>query len=73
MQKERTGFTVDDKVPLNSLNAQRFDIQGLVVDYVIMMGYDEHWGGCQEAGSVASIEFVTGGLDRILGMYRQGR
>ncbi len=59
-------LSVDDKVPLNSLNTQRFDIQGLVVDYVIMMGYDEHWGGCQEAGSVASMEFVTGGLDRIL-------
>lgn len=59
-------LSVDDKVPLNSSNNYRLDIQGLVVDYVIMMGYDEHWGGCQEAGSVAGIEFVTGGLDRIL-------
>lgn len=59
-------LSVDDKVPLNSSNYYRLDIQGLVVDYVIMMGYDEHWGGCQEAGSVAGIEFVTGGLDRIL-------
>ena len=30
------------------------------------MGYDEHWGGCQEAGSVASIDYVSGGLDRTL-------
>lgn len=59
-------LSVDDTVPLNSLNSDRLDIQGLVVDYVIMMGYDEHWGGCQVAGSVASIDFVTGGLDRIL-------
>lgn len=59
-------LSVDDKVPLNSSNNYRLDIQGLVLDYVIMMGYDEHWGGCQEAGSVASIDFVTGGLDRIL-------
>lgn len=59
-------LSVDEKVPLNSSNAARLDIQGLVVDYVIMMGYDEHWGGCGEAGSVASIDFVTGGLDRML-------
>lgn len=59
-------LSVDNKVPLNSSNTARLDIQGLVVDYVIMMGYDEHWGGCKEAGSVASIEFVTGGLDRTL-------
>lgn len=59
-------LSVDNKVPLNSLNYYRLDIQGLVVDYVIMMGYDEHWGGCKVAGSVASIDFVTGGLDRIL-------
>lgn len=64
-QNELT-LSVDNTVPLNSLNSNRFDIQGLVVDYVIMMGYDEHWGGCQVAGSVASIDFVTGGLDRIL-------
>lgn len=59
-------LSVDNKVPLNSANTNRLDIQGLVVDYVIMMGYDEHWGGCKEAGSVASIDFVTGGLDRML-------
>ncbi|MCM1191460.1 MAG: glycosyl hydrolase family 18 protein [Butyrivibrio sp.] len=59
-------LSVDDKVPLNSSNLYRLDIQGQVADYVIMMGYDEHWGGSQETGSVASIDFVTGGLDRIL-------
>lgn len=59
-------LSVDDKVPLNSSNIYRLDIQGLVLDYVIMMGYDEHWGGSQNPGSVASIGFVTGGLDRIL-------
>lgn len=59
-------LSVDNSVPLNSNNYYRFDIQGQVLDYVIMMGYDEHWGGCQEAGSVASIDYVSGGLDRIL-------
>lgn len=56
-------LSVDNKVPLNGSNADRLDIQGLVVDYAIMMGYDEHWAGCKEAGSVASIGFVTDGLD----------
>ena len=28
---------------------------GKVADYIIMMGYDEHWGGSPVAGSVASI------------------
>ncbi|MCM1190238.1 MAG: glycosyl hydrolase family 18 protein [bacterium] len=64
----RNGLTlsVDNYVPLNSTNSARLDIQGQVADYVIIMGYDEHWGGCQEAGSVASIGYVSGGLDRTL-------
>lgn len=36
--------------------------QGLVCDYVIIMDYDEHWAGSQEAGSVASIGFVERGI-----------
>lgn len=36
--------------------------QGLVCDYVIIMDYDEHWGGSAEAGSVASIGFVENGI-----------
>lgn len=59
-------LSVDNYVPLNSANYTRLDIQGQVADYVIIMGYDEHWGGCQEAGSVASIDYVSGGLDRTL-------
>lgn len=35
--------------------------QGLVADYVCIMGYDEHWAG-SDAGSVASINFVEGGI-----------
>lgn len=65
-RKQGLTLSVDSYVPLNSNNAMRFDIQGQVTDYVIMMGYDEHWGGCGEAGSVASIGYVSGGLDRLL-------
>lgn len=39
---------------------------GEACDYLMVMGYDEHWGGCEEAGSVASIGFVTSGITETL-------
>ena len=39
---------------------------GEVVDYVIIMGYDEHYAGSEEAGSVASHDFVERGITRTL-------
>lgn len=36
--------------------------QGIVADYVIIMGYDEHYSDSEEAGSVASINFVENGI-----------
>ena len=36
---------------------------GTVCDYVIMMGYDEHYYG-SEAGSVASLSFEEGGIQK---------
>lgn len=40
--------------------------QGLVADYVVVMGYDEHWATSEVAGSVASIDFVEGGIQRTI-------
>ncbi len=40
--------------------------QGEVVDYVIIMGYDEHVSAADGAGSVASLSFVQSGIDRTL-------
>ncbi len=59
-------LSVDNYVPLNFNDYYRLDIQGLVADYVIIMGYDEHWHGCSEPGSVASIDYVTGGIEKTL-------
>ncbi|WP_053083686.1 glycosyl hydrolase family 18 protein [Rubeoparvulum massiliense] len=39
---------------------------GEVVDYVIVMTYDEHWGSSPIAGSVASLPWVEKGLQGIL-------
>lgn len=36
--------------------------QAVFADYVILMGYDEHYAGSEEAGSVASIGFVNQGV-----------
>lgn len=46
----------------------RLDVQGQVADYVIIMGYDEHLSGGAIPGSVASIDYVTFGIDRALEM-----
>lgn len=40
--------------------------QAVFADYIIVMAYDEHYGGSKESGSVASIGFVTKGADDIL-------
>lgn len=36
--------------------------QGVYADYVIVMGYDEHWGSGGTAGSVSSIDYVESGI-----------
>ena len=59
-------LSVDSYVPFNFNNYYRLDIQGRVADYVIIMGYDEHWHGSGDPGSVASIDYVSNGLDRTL-------
>lgn len=34
-----------------------------VADYLVIMGYDEHWAGDDEAGSVASLPYVKKGIE----------
>ncbi len=58
-------LSVDDYVPAGR-EFYRFDVQGQYADYVIMMGYDEHWHGCGDPGSVASFDHVANGLDKLL-------
>ncbi len=37
---------------------------GEAADYLVIMGYDEHWAGGNMAGSVASLPYVKQGIDR---------
>lgn len=59
-------FSVDNYVPFNFNEYLRRDVQGKVADYVIIMGYDEHWHGSGDPGSVASLGYVSNGIDKTL-------
>lgn len=37
-----------------------------IVDYLVVMAYDEHWGSSPQAGSVASFPWVESNLQRLL-------
>jgi spore germination protein YaaH len=65
-RKEGLILSVDNYVPYNFNDHYRIDEQGVFADYVVVMGYDEHYGGSQEAGSVASIDYVTYGIEEAL-------
>ena len=58
-------LSVDNYVPSASTEFYDREEQGIVADYVIIMGYDEHYAG-GEPGSVASIEFVKNGIENTL-------
>lgn len=59
-------LSVDNYVPKAYTNLYNRKEQGVFADYVIIMGYDEHYNGSTEAGSVASIGYVTEGIDKTL-------
>jgi len=55
-------LSVDNPVPEDFTSHYDRAEQGRVVDYVIIMGYDEHYVGSEEAGSVASLPWVEQGI-----------
>lgn len=59
-------LSIDNYVPFSYNAYLRRDVQGKVADYVIIMGYDEHWHGSGDPGSVASISYVSNGIDKTL-------
>ena len=61
-------LSVDNYVP-QPYNAH-YDLkeQGIVADYVMIMGYDEHTDGSYQAGSVASISYLENGVSDALQM-----
>ena len=65
-RREGLVFSVDNYVPRAHSAHYNRPVQGEVADYVIIMGYDEHWSGSESAGPVASLEFVRSGIERTL-------
>ena len=55
-------LSVDNYVPIGNTNYYDRKTQGKVADYVVIMGYDEHYAGSAEAGSVASIGYTETGI-----------
>lgn len=59
-------LSVDVPVPMDfTAHYNRKDL-GAVCDYVMIMGYDEHYAGSEEAGSVASLSFEEEGIQNTL-------
>ena len=63
--KNNLVLSVDNPVPEDFTSHYDRAEQGRVVDYVIIMGYDEHYVG-SEAGSVASLPWVEQGIQDTL-------
>lgn len=59
-------LSVDNYAPTSYTAFYNRAEQALFADYVIVMAYDEHYAGSEEAGSVASIGFVEDAVTNTL-------
>ena len=66
-------LSANNYVPFNYNEHYHIDVQGEYMDYVIIMGYDEHYHGSGNPGSVASFDYVVNGLDKTLEMVASER
>jgi spore germination protein YaaH len=57
-------MSIDLPVPTEWSKAYERRTLGNAVDYVAVMTYDEHWGSSPRAGSIASIPWVSAGIQR---------
>jgi len=68
-------LSVDNMVP-TAKRVRCFDYaeQGVMADYVIIMGYDEHWGGKDsDAGSTASLPFTRSSIENTMQVVPQNK
>ncbi|MBR1861950.1 MAG: chitinase [Lachnospiraceae bacterium] len=59
-------LSIDNYVPFDYNEHFRMDVQGSFADYVLIMGYDEHYHGSGNIGSVASFDYVCYGMDKTM-------
>lgn len=65
-EKNNLVLSVDNYVPTDYTAFYNREEQAVFADYVIIMGYDEHYSGSEDIGSVASIGFVREGVENTL-------
>lgn len=65
-RKNEIILSVDVPVPMDFSKYYNREELGNVCDYVIMMGYDEHYAGSDIVGSVASMDFEETGIQNML-------
>lgn len=66
-------LSVDNYVPASYNKFYDLEEQGEVVDYVIIMGYDEHHSKSEEPGSVSSYNFFQNAISNSLEMVPANR
>lgn len=71
-RRESLVLSIDNYMPTGGNAFYDMETQGKIADYVVLMGYDEHWDG-SEAGSGASISFVDRGISTSLQMVPAGK
>ena len=59
-------LSVDNYVPKSFNTQYNRKEQGIVADYVVIMGYDEYYAGSPEAGPVSSYNYVKEGITETL-------
>lgn len=65
-RKNHIILSVDVPVPMDFSRHYNREELGKVCDYVIVMGYDEHYAGSDIVGSVASMNFEITGIENML-------
>lgn len=65
-RKNHIILSVDVPVPMDFSKHYNREELGNVCDYVIVMGYDEHYAGSDLVGSVASMTFEITGIENML-------
>ncbi len=65
-RREGIVLSVDMYVPSNINQYYNRKTVLEVADYLIIMGYDEHWAGAPQAGSVASLPYVEKGIQETI-------
>lgn len=62
--KRNVILSIDNYVPTEYTAHYNRKEQGLVADYLVVMGYDEYYSGIGQAGSNASIDYIKTGIEK---------